>query len=292
MLDKKIVYFIEVANEGSFSAASRKLRLSQAAISQQITLLESELSVKLFDRDGYRPVLTSAGKQFYQGCIEIQSQCDTLKNRLKEFSTYTIRIGFTGAFENRQLLNMVRQFKGSNPNIAVSFEKNSFKGCAQSLLTHKIDVGFGLDSEFKHHDSLAYEKLFQYEICIICAHSHPLAVRDQVDISELVDENFIVLSAEYGEGYYRDFMSAFKLDGIIPQIQKHVNSFDELVFNVSTGDGIAIVSRDVVRESEVKVLPLRNSHHSSHYAVAYHRSNQDPILQKFIREACRHFETL
>lgn len=67
MLDKKIVYFIEVVNEGSFSAASRKLLISQAAISQQITLLESELNVKLFDRDGYRPILTSAGRQFYQG---------------------------------------------------------------------------------------------------------------------------------------------------------------------------------------------------------------------------------
>lgn len=292
MLDKKIVYFIEVVNEGSFSAASRKLLLSQAAISQQITLLESELNVKLFDRDGYRPVLTSAGKQFYQGCLEIKLQCDVLKNRLKEFSDYTIRIGFTGAFENRQLLNMVRQFKGSDPNIRISFEKNSFKGCVQSLLAHKIDVGFGLDSEFKQHDSLAYEKLFQYEICIICAHSHPLAVRDQVDISELVGENFIVLSPEYGEGYYRDFMGAFKLDGITPKIYKQVSSFDELVFNVSTGDGIAIVSRDVVRESEVRILPLRNSHHYSHYAVAYHKIDQNPILQRFIEDTRHYFESL
>lgn len=47
MLDRKIEYFIEVVEKGSFSSAVRSFLLSQATISQQITLLENELNIKL-----------------------------------------------------------------------------------------------------------------------------------------------------------------------------------------------------------------------------------------------------
>ena len=46
MLDRKIEYFIEVVEKGSFSSAVRLFLLSQATIFQQITLLENELNIK------------------------------------------------------------------------------------------------------------------------------------------------------------------------------------------------------------------------------------------------------
>lgn len=55
MLDRKIEYFIEVVEKGSFSSAARSFLLSQSAVSQQIALLENELNIQLFDRTGYKP---------------------------------------------------------------------------------------------------------------------------------------------------------------------------------------------------------------------------------------------
>ena len=43
MLERKIQYFIDVVQEGSFSSAAKKYLLSQSAISQQITQLEMKL---------------------------------------------------------------------------------------------------------------------------------------------------------------------------------------------------------------------------------------------------------
>ena len=65
MLDKKYIYFLEVAKAGSFSAAARKLYMSQSAVSQQIILLEDEMQLKLFERSGYKPKLTAEGKKLY-----------------------------------------------------------------------------------------------------------------------------------------------------------------------------------------------------------------------------------
>src|ERR1700748_1994384 len=54
--------FIAAFDEGSFSAAGRKLRRSQSVVSQTLANLEAQLGVKLFDRSARYPVLTEAGR--------------------------------------------------------------------------------------------------------------------------------------------------------------------------------------------------------------------------------------
>ena len=72
MFKQVIYYFIAVVEQGSFSKAAKKFYLSQSAISQQITQLENEIGVILFDRSGYKPKLTNQGKVFYEGCLKLQ----------------------------------------------------------------------------------------------------------------------------------------------------------------------------------------------------------------------------
>ena len=55
MLKKSFYFFMSVVETGSFSQAAKKHYLSQAAISQQISKLEEEVGVRLFDRSKYRP---------------------------------------------------------------------------------------------------------------------------------------------------------------------------------------------------------------------------------------------
>src|ERR1700739_2382836 len=54
--------FIAAADEGSFSAAARKLRRAQSVVSQTLANLEGQFGVKLFDRARRRPVLTPQGQ--------------------------------------------------------------------------------------------------------------------------------------------------------------------------------------------------------------------------------------
>ena len=53
--------FVAVVDEGSFSAAARKLGRVQSAVSQSIAALEQELGIALFDRTGKAPTPTAAG---------------------------------------------------------------------------------------------------------------------------------------------------------------------------------------------------------------------------------------
>ena len=54
--------FRAAADEGSFSAAGRRLRRAQSVVSQSLANLEGQLGVKLFDRSGHLPVLTDQGR--------------------------------------------------------------------------------------------------------------------------------------------------------------------------------------------------------------------------------------
>ena len=54
--------FIAVVDEGSFSAAARRLRGAQSVVSQTMASLEAQLGVTLFDRRGRLPALTEQGR--------------------------------------------------------------------------------------------------------------------------------------------------------------------------------------------------------------------------------------
>ena len=292
MLDKKIEYFITVVQEGSFSAASRKLFLSQANLSKQVSLLETELGVKLFDREGYRPVLTGIGELFYREAVKIREQCLRLQNQIWQMEKQNIVVGFTGAFENREIIKATNAFKRENRMFEVSFLKLGFEESVKNLLDEKIDISFGIESSYRHYENIQYDILYNYEICLICSFDHPFAGLDSVNIGQMKNEKMILLSRKFGNDFYKDFIEACRLDGFKPKIRKEAESMDELIFEVSIGNGIAIVSRDVVRENEVRVLNINSTHHASNYVIAYLKKETKPIVLNFINYIKTHFQTL
>lgn len=290
MLDRKILYFMCVVEEKSFSAAAKKLFLSQANLSKQISVLEKELGIELFDRSGYRPTLTNVGEVFYNNCVKITRQINELYDEIKDLQSSKINIGFTGLLENTQIVKAINQFKRSNKEINISFNKYNFDETIKKLLSKKVDISFGIESNFRHYKQIKYDILFNYEICIICSFDHPLAKYSEISIEQIKNEDFIILSKSYGIDYYNDFMETCKLDGFLPKIKKEENSFDALIFDVSTGAGISIVSREVVRPNEVKIIKLINSHHISNYVIAYLENENNPIILNFIKSMKSYFK--
>ena len=62
--------FIAAADEGSFSAAGRRLGRAQSVVSQTLANLEGQIGVRLFDRTGRYPVLTADGTGLLLGEVQ------------------------------------------------------------------------------------------------------------------------------------------------------------------------------------------------------------------------------
>jgi DNA-binding transcriptional LysR family regulator len=71
--------FIAAAEEGSFSAAGRKLRRAQSVVSQTLANLEGQLGVRLFDRSGRYPRLTEQGLTLLHDARAVGSHMDSFK---------------------------------------------------------------------------------------------------------------------------------------------------------------------------------------------------------------------
>lgn len=61
--------FILIVEEGSFTAAAKKLEVTPSALSKMVTRLEASLSVKLFERTTRTLIITRAGQQVYDQAV-------------------------------------------------------------------------------------------------------------------------------------------------------------------------------------------------------------------------------
>src|SRR5277367_1934255 len=75
--------FIAAAEEGSFSAAGRRLGRAQSAVSQTVANLEGQIGVLLFDRTGRKPVLSEQGHALLQEARGVAAGIDRFKARAK-----------------------------------------------------------------------------------------------------------------------------------------------------------------------------------------------------------------
>jgi DNA-binding transcriptional LysR family regulator len=75
--------FIAAADEGSFSAAGRRLRRAQSVVSKTLANLEGQLGMKLFDRSPRRPVLTKQGRALLNAARTVAGEMDLFKAHAK-----------------------------------------------------------------------------------------------------------------------------------------------------------------------------------------------------------------
>src|SRR5258708_26160524 len=90
--------FIAAVDEGSFSAAGRRLRRAQSVVSQTLANLEGQLGVKLFDRSTRFPVLTDQGRALLADARVVAGNVDLFKARAKNFAG-GVEAEFSGALD-------------------------------------------------------------------------------------------------------------------------------------------------------------------------------------------------
>jgi DNA-binding transcriptional LysR family regulator len=78
--------FIAAADTGSMTAAARRLKITQSAISQQLKLLETEMRVKLMDRDTRPLRLTAAGHALRHRAAELLVNADRLRSDVRQIT--------------------------------------------------------------------------------------------------------------------------------------------------------------------------------------------------------------
>jgi len=81
---RQLRYFFVIAQEGQISRAAKKLHMAQPPLSQSLKSLETELGVRLFERNGRTMELTNAGKVLYNRAKELFYYLDETINEVRD----------------------------------------------------------------------------------------------------------------------------------------------------------------------------------------------------------------
>src|SRR5580693_1120210 len=114
--------FVAVADSGGVARAAARLNLTQSAASRQISALETELGVPLFDRIGRRVQLTSEGEDLLRRSRHLLTKADSLGERarlLKAGETGILRVGATPQVIENTLANFLTQYRRRHPAVEV-----------------------------------------------------------------------------------------------------------------------------------------------------------------------------
>ena len=132
-----------IITEGSFNAASRHLFISQPSISIAIKKLEGEFNLKLFSRDQYRPVLTPAGKAFYQKSKRVLEQTKSLELLGKQLSMGNepeIRIAIDAVFPLPLISGLLKHYENEHPATKLYLGSEYLNGAVERVLDGTADI--------------------------------------------------------------------------------------------------------------------------------------------------------
>ncbi|MCS2149856.1 LysR family transcriptional regulator [Scandinavium manionii] len=228
---------LAVLEYNGFTEASKRLYMTQSAISQAIAALEQELGVDILIRDRRKAIqLTAAGDRIVAHLRNITREVNAIKEiawQEKKDPVRTLRLGCFPSVCACILPAVIRYFEKHHPTIKIiPYEENS-AAIIDSLRSENIDAGF-VHSPVKGMHAVP---VYQDKFTVVVPESHPLAANDIVMIDALAGEPLIVSKG----GYELSIMALFKERNIEPLVKYEFSHPDTAISFIRQGLGIALL---------------------------------------------------
>ncbi|WP_416052285.1 LysR family transcriptional regulator [Cupriavidus basilensis] len=169
--------FIAAADEGSFSAAGRKLRRAQSVVSHTLANLESQIDVQLFDRNGRYPRLTEQGTALLAQARMVVSGMDGFKSKARAIAEGLepeLSVVVDVMYPMASLTGAVGEFRDAFPHTPLRLYVEALGAVLQPVLDGVCRIGIS-GSMPAVPETLEAEKLLDVPMVTVTAPSHPLA---------------------------------------------------------------------------------------------------------------------
>jgi DNA-binding transcriptional LysR family regulator len=134
---------LEVIELGSFSAAARRLNLTQPAVSQHIRELERRFAVRLIERMGKQAHATAPGRDLVEAAQRIFRDCDLAEAAMRRFRDGWIgrvHIGTTNTAMTYLLPPILRRLRLNHPGIDLLVTNMATRDSIEQIIQNKIDL--------------------------------------------------------------------------------------------------------------------------------------------------------
>jgi LysR family nitrogen assimilation transcriptional regulator len=235
--------FVTVAELGTVSKAALRLRTAQPALSRQISDLEQELGLRLFDRIGRRLRLTGEGEQLLNDCRALLNYASAVGERaqmLRRGDTGVLKVAASPQFVESVISAVLHRYAKSYPNVQVTLVEAVGLENLAMVERGEIHLGQNLLHAIEPNDPrFASHRLGSVELLAACASSLTLGKNGAVEIARLA--SFPLLVLEPGFSVRRTFDAACRLAGIKPVVRFESRAPHTLLALAVAGHGVAII---------------------------------------------------
>lgn len=281
MTYKDILYVITIYEEGSFSAAARKLYISQSALSQAIRKLETEFGMELFLRSGGSSEPTKAchifveqGRQVLQVWNQFESEMHIYAKRKQS----DLSIGMPALLLKNLLPYFSPRFEQLCPGTALDVLEERSNALEKLAAQEAIDLCIVRSPLL--NTRLSSIPVLSPELLLAVPKDHPFCKRhpyrgldqlEDVDLIELREERFSLLNHQRIQHVWKPL---FQAAGFEPKIFRYSSMWSNIVDYILSGKSVGFIDEIVVlhepREDKLCYYRLKTGPITRDILVAYH----------------------
>jgi DNA-binding transcriptional LysR family regulator len=166
--DFRLHVFRQVAEIGSLTRASRRLHLSQPAITKHIRLLEEEFRQALFIRSSTGVSMTEAGRALLKHAQQAEELYGEVRQKImgrQETLTGRVRVGCSTTITQYYLPKVLLALRQKHPAVGVEVIEGNSESVVSALLAHRVEIGL-IESPCRRRD-VRVQGFYEDEIIVI-----------------------------------------------------------------------------------------------------------------------------
>lgn len=243
---------LALKRHGTLSAAAETLHLTQSALSHQIKNLEQRLGVTLWYKQGRSLVLSQAGRYLSEVAESVIATVDSAENHLAQLAkgkTGKLTIGIECHACYEWFRNILQPYLRTWTDLTVEVTSRYRFESFEAIRQYKLDAV--LTSDPVNNGLLSYQPLFDFELVLIVADSHPLAGRVEIKPDDLRGE--AVLTYPVARERLDMFRKILQPAGIEPAAHIQVEETDIMLQLAAASRGVCLLPEWLLADKSAKL---------------------------------------
>jgi len=281
---RQLHYIHEVAKRGlNVTAAAEALFTSQPGVSKQVKLLEEELGVDIFVRNGkHLAEITPAGKRILDFTARLLDEADNIKNVAEEFRDSDrgdLSIATTHTQARYALPEVIQRFRQRYPKVGLHLHQGSPPQIAKMAAEGQAD--FAIATEAMHHfESLVMLPCYQWNRCVLVRPDHPLAAVGKLSLRQIAEHP--VITYTFGFTGRSKLDQSFAAHGLKPEVVLTAVDADVIKTYVRLGMGVGIIANMAYDETTDRDLVRLSADHLFEPSVTHIGFRRGMFLRKYM----------
>ncbi|HZP06419.1 MAG TPA: LysR family transcriptional regulator [Terracidiphilus sp.] len=287
---------ITLAEELHFSRAAERLHIDQSTLSKRIQELESQLGLRLFERNHQMVDLTESGSKFVEEARKAEVHIERAVNSAKAASRGTDEVLNLGKSPHTDpyLVSMILAIRlPLFPGLKIKIWSHFSHELAREVSTGSLDIA--VTTGIPDTSKLSSLKLAENPFYIAMAWNDPLSALKQVRLRDMQDRNWVMFSRHVNPYLYDRIQRQASTDGVSGADLHHVSSPEEAVPLILENYGLAFLNRTGawrIAQHGITMRPLAEDSLRLITNLTVRADTKSRLIGEFVKATARKLDTL